>query len=806
MANRTLIPGFLTGFVVLTVGSQTVSWELIRPSNTGIPGEEIRSVAIAPDGRVWVAARWPFWREGGVGILDPEADTWQVYSNAQTGSGPGPIPSEFINDIEFAQSGDVWIATSRGAMRFDGSEWTRFDSTNTPMAFDTIADIAVAPNGHVWLNNSDFNRGGDAIWEFDGTNWTAYRVGQEIPFEEPWEDLNYVFAASNGDIWVTNATLTGAARLHNGQWTLHGENIGSFDEVVEDTQGNIYFVPGLSQVTMGKWNGVSFSGIRVGFDVLTAATDRHGAVYYGNWAGEVWRSVNQGATWQRLLSGLNRVVHIAPDPVRDDIWIGTLGALGRFSRAGVWIKDYNSATTGQPDFFLDDLHCGARSGHFYVATAEYGVSRFDGLRWENRGSHNPNIIWPVLADGAVAVYEDQHGDVWLGTNGVARWTTEDELEVWDWRNTNWGVTTFVDFAEDQNGVLFAFGKHGIVYRFNRNQETWSREPIQLYAVTGIAGAASDRAGRIYFAGSFDVATWNGTSWNVLQLPYRDYLFDLGGAVTIAVGLDDTLWIGCPDGLVHYDGEDWTLYNASNTPMVVDAVRGIDFRSDGLMALALSDLGNTAHCGVAIVDGPLADPGSWHFYRYGQTPLPHYQIRNVEFDTDGGLWISAISEGIAVLRYPVRQGGRAQLVEIQMRTGSIRSGTVDSLRHSDDEYLTTRSGFGRTFTDLHHMELDVQAETTEQNPTSMDVLIESRIDYAAGDATVRLWNWTTGRYDLIGTYAIGQTEAVAKFEDLDPDKYLSTTGRIEARIRHRVVVPVFAFVFESRLDHVEFTIR
>ncbi len=169
------------------------------------------------------------------------------------------------------------------------------------------------PDGHVWINNSHFNYGGDAIWEFDGVNWIGYRVGQEIPFADPWDDLADVFAASNGDIWVTNDTLPGVARRHNGVWTLLAENIGVFGDIAEDSHGNIWIAPSFDSATMAKFDGNQFSTYNVGLYVLSLSTDIEGAVYYGNWNGFVERSYDGGATWQTFLSGLNQVYNIAPD-------------------------------------------------------------------------------------------------------------------------------------------------------------------------------------------------------------------------------------------------------------------------------------------------------------------------------------------------------------------------------------------------------------------------------------------------------------------------------------------------------------
>ena len=638
---------------VACLGSMAIAQEVvwIRPSNTGIPGEEVRRVRYHPDGRLWVGARWPFWGEGGIGIYDIAADLWETSSNAETGSGPGPLPSEHINDFAFEADGTAWIATNEGLVRREGSDWTIYDSSNTPMAFNKCTDVCLGPDGHVWVNNSDFNRGGDSVLEFDGTDWTKYRTGIEMPWDTIWQDLGSVYVASNGDVWVTNETLGGAARRHNGVWTLLGSNLGAFNQIVEDTLGNIYFAPGLGQANLAKWNGSTMSVVYSQLDIIAIGADTDGTVYFGDWAGNVRRTFNQGGSWQLFISGLNHVYNVVPNPDGDDIWIGTIGALGHFDAAGQIIRDYNTITTGMPDYFCDQFHLGRASGNFYIASLETGATAFDGLRWDNIGSHNHNINWPVLADGADSVYEASDGKVWVGSNGILRWDRETgAMDLWDWRNTSgMGVTSFWDFAEDKNGRLWAFEKNGVAWWFNAQTQKWTKDPKFMYAVLGIPGAEADSQGNIYWGGWFDVTVWDGSDWTDIPLPYNDFLYDLGGASCLAIGPDDSLWVGCPQGLVHYDGAGWEVFDSTNTPMAVDAVTGIDFRADGLMALALSDLADRPNCGAAVIDGPITDPASWSFYTHGAGQMPHPQIRKCAFDGNGDLWVNCISEAASVVR-------------------------------------------------------------------------------------------------------------------------------------------------------------
>ncbi|MCA9729313.1 MAG: hypothetical protein KC729_16615, partial [Candidatus Eisenbacteria bacterium] len=87
--------------------SQEIEWELLRPTNSGIPGEIVENVVWAPDGKLWVAAEQPQWQEGGVGILDLQTEIWTGFSNWQS-----PLPSHFVGDIKFDAQGVAWIGSS----------------------------------------------------------------------------------------------------------------------------------------------------------------------------------------------------------------------------------------------------------------------------------------------------------------------------------------------------------------------------------------------------------------------------------------------------------------------------------------------------------------------------------------------------------------------------------------------------------------------------------------------------------------------------------------------------------------------
>jgi len=143
----------------------------------------------------------------------------------------------------------------------------------------------------------------------------------------------------------------------------------------------------------------------------------------------------------------------------------------------------------------------------------------------------------------------------------------------------------------------------------------------------------------------------------------------------------------------------------------------------------------------------------------------------------------------------------ELIDFTVVTGSHIDGDLASLGESDDNRLRIRSGFGRTFIDLHLMQVNIHAVTTVDSPATLSVSVEASINQTAGTAALRLFNYDTGQFDQVGTIAIGSTDVVHAVNGLDATKYVNENGEIEAAIRHVVFVPVFAFQFTSRIDQV-----
>jgi len=149
---------------------------------------------------------------------------------------------------------------------------------------------------------------------------------------------------------------------------------------------------------------------------------------------------------------------------------------------------------------------------------------------------------------------------------------------------------------------------------------------------------------------------------------------------------------------------------------------------------------------------------------------------------------------------------SNLTGFEIATGDILAGGLPEVLTSDDAYLRTQSGFGRSFTDLHKTEVIFAAESPVGSPSTIDLAVESRIDQPAGSARLSLFDWSAGEFIAVSQHQIGEMDEEVTVADVDAAPFVSDAGDVLLSVRHVVFVPFLAFTFESFFDVVEVTIQ
>lgn len=76
-----------------------------------------------------------------------------------------------IWDIKVDKNDNVWIGAD-GLIKYDGTLFTKFDNTNSPIPENFVGSIAIDESNFVWFSSSRFKQGG--LMNYDGNNWNLF--------------------------------------------------------------------------------------------------------------------------------------------------------------------------------------------------------------------------------------------------------------------------------------------------------------------------------------------------------------------------------------------------------------------------------------------------------------------------------------------------------------------------------------------------------------------------------------------------------------------------------------------------------
>ena len=614
-------------------------WRVLRPDNTGIPGEQLFFGKFDPQGRMWVSARWPFWGQGGLGVYD--GSTWETHSTYED-----ELPSQFIYSIVFDGPDSAWIGTGNGLVRFINDEAIEtYTSANSPLPSNGIGSLQLDAQGAVWMiydGGSSFSSG---IARFDGVDW------QIIPYNSiglPGATvIDRMVVDADGNIWVGTLYAGGGAMFDGDSWTIFSDPgpTGSswpIQLLTVGKDGNLY----ADWNGLKKWNGTTWEAI----PDLPIFSDFHdysaiyplvdGTYWIGTYSGVL--AYYDGQSWTMYDYG-NHLYSIDMD-AEGKVWAAGLAQLKRLNADGTFTT-FNSYNTGMPWYFVDEISQDA-DGHMWISTGEAGSSRFDGQTWRNFSPKNEGFeTWAFPystsygSESVSSMLRASDGRMWMASNGVAASDDLDAWNVWSWVNSLLPSGFLGNLAEEGDGTIWVASDYGA---FSYDGAEWTQHLFgRNFGDNEVIAVRSAPNGDMWVATFLALHRWDNGTWTTWDHTNSPLTF--GGIRDLAMGPDGSAYVATSGGLFVFDGANWTSYTEANSGIHETNIACVDVRADGVVAVGGYDLQAfpTLTGGVSVFDGE-----TWTTYTRQNSPLPHNQVEDVFFDQDGHLWVSPISEGVA----------------------------------------------------------------------------------------------------------------------------------------------------------------
>jgi ligand-binding sensor domain-containing protein len=189
------------------------------------------------------------WLGTSVGVQKFDGSNLTAYTTADG------LVNDNVKVITSASNGDIWVGTDFGASNFDGANWLTYDNTNG-LNSNQVKSIDEDANGGIWIGT---NLG---VSYFDGTTWTSYSS-----FDLHWSGVNATAFDSNGDKWCASP-LGGVTHFDDTTFTPYDTSNGLLSQFVTDI---------LVDNNDNKWVGTS-SGMSV-LDASNTSFTQHTRMY-----------------------------------------------------------------------------------------------------------------------------------------------------------------------------------------------------------------------------------------------------------------------------------------------------------------------------------------------------------------------------------------------------------------------------------------------------------------------------------------------------------------------------------------------
>ena len=189
-------------------------------ANSQLPDNMISSIAKDVNGDLWVGT------DNGLGKFD--GTNWTVYNSDNF-----PVWRSDITCLAIDAEGNKWIGVFMGGLvKFDGTNWTVYNTSNSGLPADDFRSMVIDADGNKWMATS-----GGGLVKFDGTNWTVYNTESS---GLPSDHIGAVAIDINGDVWIGGSGLT---RFDGTNWIVYTEDNSPLPSntvrcIAIDTDGN----------------------------------------------------------------------------------------------------------------------------------------------------------------------------------------------------------------------------------------------------------------------------------------------------------------------------------------------------------------------------------------------------------------------------------------------------------------------------------------------------------------------------------------------------------------------------------------
>jgi ligand-binding sensor domain-containing protein len=518
----------------------------------------------------------------------------------------------------------LWIGTSEGLVKYDGTEWVNIGPEATDLR--AITGIAITATDKVYVagfssDGKDFNGGGLSF--YNGSGWEHYnRTNTALP-DDTLQDLTI---DNKGYLWMTAGNHhAGIVRFDGKNWKhFHTGNTSELPTnnvaAIANSKNGLWFATTKGLLT---WNGTAFS-----FKPYSNGFGRKFSNYL-NADGSLDLSAlaveDNGAIW---LGTSNKGVIFVHDKLTKNYTVAN-SLLNSDAVSKIWIdKDHREwFLTGS--WNADWLRTYPKNHNVNYLYNTGGIT----VLKENSRVADPN--WTIYTDNntdltlgtTFSISEDKTGNIWMPTTGDGLIKIKDgDFTVYKPAGALTALTKA--YLADDGKIYLGTTMKGIKVFEDGEIKDFLKWPN----MGGANDMALDKDHVFWVTGTGGVSRWINNDWETFNKKHGDL-----PTVIFYCLLKDSkgmLWVGSAKGLMKYDGTAWQVISKKEVPFPSDDITALAEDKDGKLWVGTK-------AGLSIFDG-----ANWtHFSKIESPKINKFQVNGISFDTKGNAWLATEQDGL-----------------------------------------------------------------------------------------------------------------------------------------------------------------
>ncbi len=210
-----------------------------------------------------------------IGLGRFDGSNWTMFDTTNS-----TIPSNQVNALA-SNNTTLWVGTLKGLSKYDGTTFTNFDNTNSLLPNSKVTAVAV--NGNiVWAGTNS------GLYKYDGSTWQGYTISNGLVNDT----IQCISINPLGDVWI--GTKNGLSYFSNNSFTNYttlNSNLESNNILcVTITNSNEIWIGTKGAGAYKFWNGSFISTVNL------VLRNIHNCVYESNLGGDVYSIISDAAS------------------------------------------------------------------------------------------------------------------------------------------------------------------------------------------------------------------------------------------------------------------------------------------------------------------------------------------------------------------------------------------------------------------------------------------------------------------------------------------------------------------------------